>query len=178
LPLLVRQGNEIGGHVTPAVSVSFYRPEFNDFLYASIGAESNEMPLSVLSALTRLSLDPWEEAAELSELPQDSAAQRLASLIARLPGGRWALADSGAIAQRLVGLLPSPGGSKIPLAGKAHGLREMTGSTFAKMLILAALGATALLFAASREPSQGNHADAPAFDAGGPPPTHQPRSRE
>jgi hypothetical protein len=36
--------------------------EFDNFLYASIGADRNGMPLSVLSALARLDLDPWEEA--------------------------------------------------------------------------------------------------------------------
>ena len=80
--------------MTPAASVSFFRPEFDDFLYASIAADRNEMPLSVLSALARLNIDPWEEAAELSELPKISAAQRLASLIAKLPGERWTQADS------------------------------------------------------------------------------------
>jgi hypothetical protein len=80
--------------VTPATSISFFRPEFDDFLYAPIGADGGEMPLSVLSALARLDLDPWQEAAELSELPKGTATQRLAALIARLPGGRWTLADS------------------------------------------------------------------------------------
>jgi hypothetical protein len=54
--------------VTAAPSVSFFRPEFDDFLYAPIGADRNEMPLTVLSALSRLDIDPWKEAAELSEL--------------------------------------------------------------------------------------------------------------
>ena len=101
--------------MTPAVSVSFFRPEFNDFLYASIGAEGNEMPLSVLSALSRLNVDPWEEAAKLSELPKDTATQRLASLIARLPGGRWAQADCATIAHRLIELLPHRSRSNVPL---------------------------------------------------------------
>ena len=52
--------------------------EFDDFLFVPIGADRNEMPLTVLSALSRLDLDPWEEAAELSELPKDTATQRLA----------------------------------------------------------------------------------------------------
>jgi hypothetical protein len=66
--------------VTPATSISFFRPEFDDFLYAPIGADGGEMPLSVLSALARLDLDPWQEAAELSELPKGTATQRLAAL--------------------------------------------------------------------------------------------------
>ena len=88
--------------MTAAASVSFFRPEFDDFLYAPIGADRGEMPLSVLSALSRLNVDPWREAAELSELPKGVATQRLASLIARLPDGRWPLADARAIADRLI----------------------------------------------------------------------------
>ena len=84
--------------MTPGASVSFFRPEFDDFLYAPIGSDKDEMPLSVLSALARLNIDPWEEAAELSELPKSPAVQRLASLIAQLQGGRWTLADSRTIA--------------------------------------------------------------------------------
>jgi hypothetical protein len=160
--------------VTPATSVSFFRSEFNDFLYALIGADRNQMPVTVLSALARLNLDPWQEAAELSELPTKSATQRLATLIARLPGGRWA-EDSGAIADRLIGLLPHRSSSKVPLAEKAHGLREMTGSAVAILLICAALGVTALIFAGSREPpSRGDHADAPAFSTTSPPQTMSP----
>jgi hypothetical protein len=165
--------------VTPDASVSFFRPEFDDFLYAPIGADRNEMPLSVLSALARLDVDPWEEAAELSELPKDTATQKLASLIARLPGGQWAQADSRAIADRLIELLPRRSSSKAPLAEKAHGFSEMTGSAVAKMLICVALGVTALVIAASREPSSlGDHADAPAFNTASPPQTSPPSSRQ
>ena len=162
--------------VTPAASVSFFRPEFDDFLYAPVGADRGEMPLSVLSALSRLNVDPWREAAELSELPKGVAAQRLASLIAQLPGGQWTQADSRAIAVRLIELLPRRSSSKEPSAAKAHGLREMSGS--AKMLICAALGVAALMIAASREPSpQGDPADAPAFSTASPPQTPRPSSR-
>jgi len=164
--------------VTPAASVSFFRPEFDDFLYAPIAADRNEMPLSVLSALARLDVDPWEEAAELSELPKNTATQRLAALIAQLPGGQWTQADSRAIAVRLIELLPRRSSSKVPLAEKAHGFREMSGSTVAKILICAALGATALIIAASREPTpQGDHVDAPAFNTVSPPLTPRPSSR-
>jgi hypothetical protein len=37
--------------------------EFDGFLYARIGEDSNGMLLSVLAALARLDVDPWEEAA-------------------------------------------------------------------------------------------------------------------
>jgi hypothetical protein len=164
--------------VTPATSVSFFRPEFDDFLFAPVGVERNEMLLSVLSALARLGVDPWEEAAELSELPKDTAAQRLASLIARLPVGRWAQTDSRAIADRLIELLPRRSNSKVPLAEKADGLRQMTNSTAAKILICAAIGVAALIIATMREPpSQTNPADVPAFSTISPPQTLLPISR-
>ena len=149
--------------VTPAASISFFRPEFDDFLYAPIGTERNEMPLSVLSALARSDVDPWEEAAELSELPKDTATQRLALLIARLPGERWTQADSRTIATRLIELLPRRFSSKVPLAEEARGVRGMTGRAAAKILICAALAVIALIMAASREPSsRGDQVDAPA----------------
>ena len=162
----------------PATSISAFRPEFDDFLYAPIGADDGEMPLSVLSALARLDLDPWQEAAELSELPKGTATQRLAALIARLPGGRWTAADSRSMADRLIELLPSPGRSAVPLAPRALVLREMTGSAIAKILFCAALGITALIIAANRQSSsQDNRADAPAFSTASPPQTSRPNSR-
>jgi hypothetical protein len=154
--------------VTPATSVSFFRPEFNDFLYAPIGADRNEMPVTVLSALARLNLDPWEEAAQLSELPTNTATQRLATLLGRLPGGRW-VQDSRAIADRLIELLPRRRSSTEPPPHQAHGLREVTNSAVAILLICAALVVTALIFAANHQPSlQGDHADAPVARAASP----------
>lgn len=164
--------------VTPGASVSFFRSEFNDFLHAPVGADRSEMPLSVLSALSRLDVDPWQEAAELAELPPDTATKRLASLLARLPGGRWAQADLHAIADRLIDLLPRPGSSSGTETETARRLQAMTHSTLAKMLICAALGATALIMAANREPSsRTDHTDAPASNAATPSQMSTPSSR-
>ena len=113
------------------------------------------MSLSVLSALARLGLDPWKEATELSELPSDSATQRLATLIMRLPGGRWTQADSRGIACRLIELLPRRGSPAVPLMEKAHGIPRMTTSPAAKMLMCALLVGIALIGAASCEPASG-----------------------
>ena len=151
--LSLRHGLGLAVKVTGAVSVSFFRPEFDDFLYAAIGTDKSEMPLSVLSALSRLDIDPWEEAAELFEMPTETATQRLASLIARLPAGRWAQTDARAIAGRLIKLLPSRSNSKGQVSEKAHHRRTTTGSTFAMILLGAAFIATALIFAANREPA-------------------------
>ena len=85
---------------------SLINSEFNDFLFAPIGDEGNGMTLSVISALARLDIDPWGEAARLSDLSKEKAVQALAPIIARLPGGRWAPADIGGIAARLVAFLP------------------------------------------------------------------------
>lgn len=64
--------------------------DLNDFLVASVGVEQNGMPLSVVSALTRLGADPWEEAARLAALPKALAVETLAPMIARLPIGSTA----------------------------------------------------------------------------------------
>ncbi len=64
------------------------------------------MPLTVLSTLARSDLDPWQEAARLTEASGKIATERLAWLIASLPGRPSTLLDSGTIAARLVALLP------------------------------------------------------------------------
>jgi len=99
--------------MTRSASISPLGPEFNDFLFAPIGEERNGMLLSVLSALARLDVDPWQEAAELAQLPRQTATQRLASLIAALPDGPSAHLDPGSIAARLIVLLPRGAGSNI-----------------------------------------------------------------
>jgi hypothetical protein len=162
--------------MTAAASVTFFRPEFGDFLYAPIGADRDEMPLTVLSALTRLDVDPWKEAAELSELPRDTATQRLAALIARLPGGRWAQADARAIADGLIELLPHRGSSKPLSADKFLGLQGLKVSPM--VLICAALGVASLIFAATFQRSTRSDAtDAPDVSTASPPQTSRPSSR-
>jgi hypothetical protein len=71
------------------------------------------MPLSALLALVRLDVDPWEEAANLTRLPAETATQRLASLIAALPDGPSAHPDPGTIAARLITLLPGRASSNV-----------------------------------------------------------------
>lgn len=157
--------------VTPASSVSFFRSEFNDFLYASIGADRNDMPLSVLSALSRLNLDPWQEAAELRDLPKDAATKRLAGLIAQLPRGP-AKEGLTAISDRLIELLPHGTISNAPFENASR-LRGMSGIPVAKALVCAVLGIAALLIIAmSREQSpSGIRNNAPAQDTRSPPQT-------
>ena len=55
------------------------RPDL-DFLFAAVGGEHG-IPLSMISALTRLGLDPWEEANRLSSLEKRDATEQLLQLI-------------------------------------------------------------------------------------------------
>ena len=76
--------------------------------------EQAGVPLTVLSALTRLGFDPWQEAARLSDLPRDTAARAFAVTIAMLPEGDWKAEDSEAIATRLVNWLPEHSAKAVP----------------------------------------------------------------
>ena len=82
------------------------RSNLNGFLFANIGVERSGMPLSVLSALARQGLDPWQEAERLAKQPQKAATEGLARLIAAMPASLWPLPDATTIAARLVALLP------------------------------------------------------------------------
>lgn len=129
--------------MTPYLSVAKSKADFEDFLFASIGEEANGMTLSVLSALSRLEFDPWDEAVRLSQLPKDRAVAALAQSIACLPRGVWQLSDTGDIAIRLVALLPGSldrvsARSPVPQAG---GRRE----TIALWLVAAAIALSLIL---------------------------------
>jgi hypothetical protein len=54
-----------------------------------------------------MDIDPWQEAAELTRLSRDSAIQRLAALLVRVPGRPNGLPDAEMTAMRLVALLPA-----------------------------------------------------------------------
>lgn len=80
--------------------------EFNDFLYALIGEEKNGTELTVISALARLDLDPWGEAARLSGLDKEAATVSLTAAIDSLTDGNWQMSDTRSIAIRLIEHLP------------------------------------------------------------------------
>jgi hypothetical protein len=91
--------------------------EYDAFLFAPIGEERNGMLLSVLSALARLDLDPWREAAELAGMPRQIAKQRLTSLIQSLPVGPQTRPKPEAISTRLIALLPNGAGPSVASSG-------------------------------------------------------------
>ena len=82
------------------------RPDLDKFLFAAVGDEVKGIPLSVVSALTRLGLDPWKEAGRLSSLSHREAVEQLARLIAELPGSSRTFGEARDIAGSLVNLLP------------------------------------------------------------------------
>jgi hypothetical protein len=97
-----------------SAAISVLPPQFDDFLFASIGEDGNGMLLSVISAFARLDLDPWQEAAKLAQLPKATAVRRLAALIAKLPGLPLAQRDIATAAARLIAHLPHLAG--LPVA--------------------------------------------------------------
>ena len=65
-----------GAIMTLSARFSLLHSDLNDFLFASVGDEQNGMPLSVISALTRLGVDPWEEAAGSQRCRRSSRPRR------------------------------------------------------------------------------------------------------
>jgi hypothetical protein len=123
--------------------------EFNAFLFAPVYEEKNETPLSVISALARLNLDPWEEAAALARLAPEPAARRLASLLAKLPHG--VRRDPGTISASLVALLPQRPKSVTESRGTILHPEPLNGSQITSAICMICLAAflTTLLFMTS-----------------------------
>jgi hypothetical protein len=90
------------------------RPDLDKFLFAAVGAEQAGIPLTTISMLTRLGLDPWEEAERLSSLGKREAVEQLARLIAKLPDSRRPLAEAREIADELVEQLPKHDRERAP----------------------------------------------------------------
>jgi hypothetical protein len=156
--------------MAPTPSISVLGSEFDDFLFAPIGKDRNDVPLSVLSALARLDIDPWLEAAELARLPRETATQRLASSIAALPDGPSAYLEQGTMAARLIALLPSRTSSKTPSretllgGGAAINPRAVLPMIFVYVIIAICM-MSAQWIAASRQPPAQDNARAPASSA-------------
>jgi len=92
--------------------------DFDQFLFASIGQDRYGQTLSVISALARSDLDPWQEAINLSRMPRAGATQRLSRLITALPGEPGPTRPLEAVAGDLIALLPASRGLVPPLPEK------------------------------------------------------------
>ena len=102
-------------------------PEFDRFLYASVGEDRNGYVVTVLSTLARLGLDPWKETAELVALGRDAARSRLGTLLARFRDVPTLESDHGRVAR---GLEPAASGRpdvRYPEASCLDGRRRPLG---------------------------------------------------
>ncbi len=85
---------------------AFGRSGLNEFLYAPVGNDANDMTLSLISVFARRGDDPWREAGRLAGLPKSEAIESLARIIAGMPNSIWPLQAAMTIAARLIALLP------------------------------------------------------------------------
>ena len=92
--------------MTHAALAPLIGPEFDKFLCASIGEDRNGTMLSVLSALARLDVDPWQEAVSLGRMPREAATERLTALIGALPDDSTMDIPGKTNAADLIALLP------------------------------------------------------------------------
>jgi hypothetical protein len=138
--------------------------EYNAFLFASVGEEKIGMPLTVLTALTRLDVDPWLEAARLADLSKEAALQAFTATIARLPEGDWKASDAGAIAARLLNWLPGKSAPAVPATAVRRSVGDRMKLGFAPWLVWGALAVAILLVTVYL---QADHNLEPATRAGG-----------
>jgi hypothetical protein len=140
--------------MTNPTSTSCLEPRFNKFLFAQVAEDRNGMALSVLSALARRDVDPWDEAAKLAALPGETAILRLATLIAPLPDGAAASLDAATIAARLVALLPAHADSEAFANAKGATLTRMSRWWPFMFVGLMLLFISAQMVMASRQPAE------------------------
>ena len=110
---------------------------FDPFLYAAVGEDRNGNPVTVLSTLARLGLEPWDAAAELAGMTRAEARSRLGDLLARFRDVPALVQDRAAVTQRLIDLLPSATGRRAGQAGRQLSPARAIGiGTVLAMLIL------------------------------------------
>ncbi len=135
----------------------FLGQEFNRFLFAPVGVDRDGGSLSVVSALARLDLDAWAEAAALARLPRAAAIARLSELLRKNSEIPHIAQERVAIAARLVALLP--GSARPDLGAGMIGARGAMARRGVILGVIMALGVLVGLEYASWAP---NHQPASA----------------
>lgn len=121
------------------------------------------MLVSVLSALARHDVDPWEKAAELALLSPETGTQRLASLIAALPEAPSPHRDPGTVAARLIALLPRSASPNVALSHPLLDINAVTSDRGIRFMILIVFVLTAQwLITGNQPPPQVDSSDAAA----------------
>lgn len=95
------------------------RTDLDAFLLAPIADDATGMPLTMLTMLARMGIDPWAEASDLAALSREAATQKLISVLAGVPNGPAQGADTASAAARLVALLHAVPKPKAPTADAA-----------------------------------------------------------
>ena len=130
--------------------------ELDAFLFAPVGEDRNGMPLSVVSVLARMDLDPWVEANKLADLPEETATRTMAGWLDALSDPALKPASPDTRATRLIALLPRRATFHSPVpAGGTGGVA----TTHARVLVRPILFALCVIVSlvvqiiiASREP--------------------------
>ena len=143
--------------MTPTASIAPLGSEFNDFLFSQVGEDRNGMPLSVVSVLARMDLDPWVEAANLADLPAETAVRKLASWLDALSDPALKPTSPDTRAVRLIALLPRRAAPRSPSSvvrtGAVAAARPQTPiKTILLLTIYLVLSLGIQLFVARREP--------------------------
>jgi len=135
--------------LAPRPAPRFIGQEFNRFLFALVGTDRYGHQLSVVSALARLDLDAWAEAAALARLPRDAAVNKLANILRRYTEIPRLAQESPTVAAGLIALLPD---SATPLPMRLPRTERWVASG-AGLVILLALGLVLGMQYAKQTPS-------------------------
>jgi hypothetical protein len=99
----------------PRLMATLLRKDFDDFLFTLVGKDADGTPVTLLTVLARLGIDPWEEAADLAHLSREPAMQRLASRLEAMPNRPASAADTVTLVSSLIALLHRAPPRKAPL---------------------------------------------------------------
>jgi hypothetical protein len=131
--------------MTPTASIRPLGSEFDAFLFALVGEDRNGMPLSVISVLARMDLDPWVEATRLADLPAETATRTMAAWLDGLSDPALKPASPDTRATRLIALLPQRAKSNppVPVAGTG-GVATPRPRVLVKPILIALIALSAL----------------------------------
>ena len=155
------------------------RPDLDRFLHATVGDERDGVPLTMISALVRLDLDPWDEAGRLSSLARPEAGEQLARTISRVTGTRWPFPEARRIADGLIELLPSRAQRREAADGPRPKSLKIAAGNIAPgkafwLVCLLVAGAALVSMLASGDLSFGNRAPTEPLQIGSPENSHPP----